>query len=109
MAGTLVVYCANRPKDDVIEVSLASGPDWFVNNHIYKNVDGVEDGATVAVGTSIPSGQKSKLPSVEDRAAQVRLVKDVLAPLDPSEEKPKPPKAPAAPAKVVTVTEEASK
>jgi hypothetical protein len=105
MAGTLVVHCANRPKDDVIEVSLANGPDWFVNNHIYKNVEGIE--GEVAVGTPIPSGHKSKLPSVDDRVGQMRLVKDVLGPLDPNAPPPKAPK-PAA-SKAAPETEEASK
>lgn len=94
--GTLVVHCANRPKDEVFEVGNLGA---FVNMHVYKDVPGVDD--TVKVGTPIPSGQQQKLPVVDGMEAKQRLVETTLNrnPLDqvPADETPKaleePPKA----------------
>lgn len=67
--GTLVVYCENRPKNDLIEVGTLGA---FVNMHVYKDVPGIED--TVKVGTPIPQGAQAKLPVVENQRQRRNLV-----------------------------------
>jgi hypothetical protein len=94
MSGTLVVHVENRPKDSVVEITIAGVPDWFVNGTVYKNVAAVPDGETIEVGTPVPKSRK--LPTVDGEQARVRAVKEALAPLDPEELASQAPSAPEA-------------
>jgi len=83
--GTLIVHCENRPKDSIIDVDQLG---WFINGHVYKNVEGVE--GTLKVGTEIPPGRQAKLPTVDGDEQRLKMIEKSLAPFH----RPAPPALP---------------